>query len=360
MIEPVPTSKNMEDKLINERAVTMVHTVGEYDVLLPQTEIRASNTTSQLDGHTGNMRFNIFLDTNKHMFDRADGRGDIEECRRIASYVVRSVHHACQGRFLQMTSDGYWQELDKDTARDSVLLAFRMKQSWREQQSVDTEYNRTSTMQEQQSVCTEYNRTSRESFSEASLSSTNSRHSSMSEEQSNDSKMPSYSSGGIPLTEISPNDVLCGGKGEGVLPTTNVGNNRFRVMRDMRRARFDQSNREGRLSIIAEMTHVVQYQSEPPGRFLIENPGTRLWHEINSTKAMAKALRAFERSEIERKRSMALKLLREKVQKKKAAGKLRHQSDTPQEKLVVGKNGPPNGIDLNCDDEPKSLTNKAA
>jgi len=94
---------------------------------------------------------------------------------------------------------------------------------------------------------------------------------------------------GLEFSNVSSNDVLCGGSGEGVLAIRHEGNKRFLKALESEMEDFHKSDDRGKLRIAQQAVE----HSNPRGRFLAYNPETGLWHQLMREKAWFKSLRTF-------------------------------------------------------------------
>mmetsp|Transcript_18721 Transcript_18721/g.34705 ORF Transcript_18721/g.34705 Transcript_18721/m.34705 type:complete len:451 (-) Transcript_18721:81-1433(-) len=110
-------------------------------------------------------------------------------------------------------------------------------------------------------------------------------------EEENDAAMPLVISEGIPQSDLTDADVLVSGEGgEGILTTTNVGNNRLRVLIDMNRAKYSSARSDHEKDAIAKLVvdqsrHPTASSGNSRGRFLMQDLLTGLHHEISDDKA---------------------------------------------------------------------------
>jgi len=83
-----------------------------YNVLLTLREAKSPRLLAQ-GNHVGNMRFLVLLSLFRQRYLQADGRGDEDKCKCIAQELMDTVTRKCvpNGRFYEQLCDTEWKEL---------------------------------------------------------------------------------------------------------------------------------------------------------------------------------------------------------------------------------------------------------
>lgn len=265
-----------------------------YDVLLMPCEEKASEQVLCAPGnHVGNQRFRVLLSISRQRYLQADERGNKEECTRIAREVMDTVYHKCvpNGRFYEQNRDKQWQELQLGPSTIAMIqsaLKNEPKDSLPEERSPKRFCIRRM----------------------GSIVSTDS------EEEA---------------TVAIPNrfDVICDAGGLKLKQDCDhTGNNRLKVVLDIRRQRYNKSNRKGRQAIAQEV--VSSIIDDASSQFLQVDESSGMYKTISREMATACITKTFDaKSEGNKKayRISEVKKLMDRRKKKQLLGSLERRNN---------------------------------
>lgn len=341
--------------------------IGSYDVLMLSSDKddRIRQQFASKD-HIGNHRFQVFLQMHRDAYQHAERCSDEIRCVKIAENIIDVICNQCspKGRFLQkigMSNEGVeeWRDLGTGAAaRELVRRSLRnpplmgnghtvmpcelnfdavdrcdLQLSIGHSKDVaasdlalplappaQVENNRGTVNDDANRKRRRHSSLLRRSFSEPGEALV-SRRTSMGTMKPCRRRFLS-SCPGVPQSEVADSDVLC--KNDTVLSTDNIGNNRFRVMVEMNRKQFAESEMFGKSRIVSNIVCSVRGGAFP-GRFLEEDK-TGLYQELSymaATKLVMTVLQAATDDDLSKLRTAALQSLKLKKQRRHINNKIR-------------------------------------
>ena len=106
-----------------------------YNVLLTPREANEPRLLAQ-GNHVGNMRFLVLLSLFRQRYLRADEHGDEEECKCIAQELMDTVTRKCvpNGRFYEQLHDDEWKELALSRTATVTFIQCALKDGLRSEE----------------------------------------------------------------------------------------------------------------------------------------------------------------------------------------------------------------------------------
>lgn len=255
-----------------------------YDVLLlPPSPCNEAAVQFAPCNHIGNNRFNVFLDLYRERFIRAEMMGDRIECNSIAFEVIETITKTCvpRGRIFELCWGGQWQELGSQQASRMTHNALRTPPIESSSSSSPSSANRLNPLEAHSII--DFRR-SQVRYDDAPPAKRFCRRASdFTSSQTAMMPMPNTSVDFV----LSPSmfDVLCKAGGREYLKSIcHVGNNRLKVLIDLRMKSYAVANANGRLMIASEVAGSII--DETCGRFLQEEKGTGGWTHMSLEAAL--------------------------------------------------------------------------
>ena len=219
--------------------------LNSYDVLLLPRRSADDPLRFAPGNHVGNQRFRITLSLFRERYLQSYIFGDEYECVSIAQEVLSTVCDKCipNGRFFELGSDMRLRPLDRDSAPTIVMIRNALKNEPR-----DTVHR--SMQRSTKRVCRRTSASGFELLCQAVAA---------------ENKLP------VPEDDnfvASPNrfDVVCHANGLDISHNSHTGNNRLKVMMDIRMKSYETSDKEGKLRIAEEV--VSSILDDASGHFL--------------------------------------------------------------------------------------------